>query len=547
MKRLSPHYLFFLLVTISCSAQIEAPETLIKENNIKAHIKTLASDDFLGRKPGTKGEQKTIQYIKSQLVASDVLPANNGSYFQEFKIQKVKFSESSPMVIHSKNNKRTYAFEKDFYAKTSYKLNQTVEVKAAEMVFIGFGIVAPEYNWNDYKDIDVKGKIVVVLFSDPGYHSKDPELFNGEQPTYYAGIRHKKREAAKHGAAGLIMIHDDAINWDAVKDESEAPIFIEGQPQLASDGLKFSGLISKALMNDLITDSDYKIDYVKSALAKDFSALPLQSKLSISLSATYEDLVSTNNVVGIVKGAKRPDEYVLYTAHWDHVGTRAPNMGKDSIFNGAIDNASGTAMQLEVAKAFSKMKKRPERSVIFLFTSAEEMGLLGAEYYAHNPLYPLNKTACVINADASFAVEKMRMVINVIESHTEMDVLVNKAASKLGREIVKTEGEELPGNVFQRSDHYPFVKKGVPAVWNVGNFEPLNGDKKEEEKIAAYMQHYHQVTDEYYEGFNAANITFDAQLNLLTGIEIANSTEWPNWNEGSAYKSIRDKSINDSN
>ena len=535
--------LFVMALVWSCKTQTNNPQNLIIEENINTHIKTLASDEFLGRKPGTEGEDKTVEYIKSQLEQSGVLPANGNSYFQEFKIQKVQYESSSDLEISSDEFNKTYTHEKDFYARTSYKLNETVTIDNTEMVFAGFGIVAPGYEWDDYKDVDVKGKIVVVMFSDPGYYSSNPNLFNGKQPTYYGGIRHKKREAAKRGAAGLIMIYNDAIDWESVKSDTNTPIFIEGQPELASDGLKFSGLISIPLMSDMLEASNYDKDYVQMALSEDFSIKPLKTRASLSLKSTFKDFVDTKNVVGLVKGSERPDEYVLYTAHWDHVGTRDASLGKDSIFNGAIDNASGTAMQLEVAKAFSKMKKKPERSMVFIFTSAEEMGLLGAEHYANNPLFPLHKTACVINADASFAVAKMRMVINVIESRTGMDAFVNKAAETLGREIIKTEGEEPPGNVFQRSDHYPFVKKGLPAVWNVGNSDPLNGDKKEEEKLASYMQHYHQVTDEYYEGFDGANITFDAQLNFLTGLEIGNSSEWPNWNEGSQYKVIRDECL----
>ena len=541
MKNCILFTLVIILNLVSCEAQQENPENLIREDVIVNHIKTLASDEFLGRKPGTKGEERTVKYIKEQLVHSGVEPANGKSYFQDFKIRKVQYGACSNLIIDSGFKQSEYQPEIDFFAKTSFNLNEDVVINEAELIFMGYGIVASGYDWDDYKDVDVEGKIVVVLFSDPGYHSKNPELFNGVQPTYYAGIRHKKREAAKRGAAGLIMIHDDAIDWDSVKNDKDAPIFVEGNPDLASDGLKFSGLISKSIMRNLLANPNY--DYVSEALRKDFKPLKFDAKATLSLNSTSKEFVSTRNVVGMVRGSKRPDEYVLYTAHWDHVGTRAAEVGKDSIFNGAIDNASGTAMQLEVARAFSTLNKKPERSMIFIFTSAEEMGLLGAEYYANNPLFPLNQTVCVINADASFAVAKMRMVINVIEGRTGMDAFVNKAADKIGREIVKTEGVEPPGNVFQRSDHYPFVKKGVPAVWNVGNFDPLNGDKKEEEKIAAYMQHYHQVSDEYYEGFNGANITFDAQLNFLTGLEIGNSSEWPNWNEGSEYKIIRDESM----
>lgn len=531
---------------IAIYSQDKQPENYIEEKNIVTHIKKLASDDFLGRKPGTKGEELTTRYIASQLKLLNIKPGNKRSYFQEFTIKEIVFSNSSSLSIHSKNGNKKYALTKDFYARTNSNLDRDVHISNTDMIFVGFGIVASRFKWDDYKNIDVKGKIVVVLDKDPGVYIKDPKLFNGVNPSYYGSIKYKKREAVKRGAIGVLVVQPNNRNWQEISN-GKNPIFPEGLPKLAYDGLKFSGYISKVLMNDLLSNSGQSFDYIQEATTNSFKPISLQSKATLTLRSTSKDLFKTKNVVGIIKGAKRPKEYIIYTAHWDHVGTRAGHLGKDSIFNGAVDNASGTAMQLEVARAFMTMKKKPERSIIFLFTSAEEMGLLGAEYYANHPLYPIQKTACVINSDASFPVEKMRMVINVINGFTEMDTIVSNAATKIGRGIYKSNpNTPPPGNVFQRSDHFPFVKKGVPAVWNVGNFDPINGDEKEVAKIGEFIRkHYHKVTDEFYEGFNVSNIAYDAQLNFLTGLEIANSKDWPNWKENtyySQYKTIRDKS-----
>ncbi|MDT7831761.1 M20/M25/M40 family metallo-hydrolase [Flavobacteriaceae bacterium S356] len=537
----------FISTLAVCKGQSKHPENNITDAAISAHIKKLASDEFVGRKPGTKGEELTTKYIAKHLGKSNIDPANGSSYFQNFTIKEIEFLSSSNLQIYSDNGKRSYKYGKDFHAKTTMEVNQKVTTSKAELIFVGFGITSSGYKWDDYKNVDVKGKIVVVLKGDPGMHTKNPKLFNGERPSYYGGIKYKKKEALKRGAVGLLVIQGKDQDWTTINQQKN-PLFPGNLSDLASDGLHFSGFISKTLMKQLIINSGSNFDPTEKGLKKEFTPISLKSKASITLKSTVKNKINTKNVVGILKGSKRPNEYIIYTAHWDHIGTRSGHLGKDSIFNGAIDNASGTAMQLEVAKAFSKMNKKPERSIIFLFTSAEEMGLFGAEYYANNPLYPLNKTACVINADASFAVEKMRMVINVANGFTEMDTLVSIAAKKIGRGIYKGDpNTPPPGNVFKRSDHFPFVKKGVPAVWNVGNFDPINGDKSQEAKIGEFIRkHYHKVTDEYYDGFIASNITYDAQLNFLTGLEIANSSSWPNWKENtyfSEYKAVRDKSM----
>ena len=551
MKVINISIVLFITLIISCKKKDVSPENLISKENISIHIQELASDEFLGRKPGTVGEEKTTTYIKDQLMVSNVLPANGSSYFQNFSIKKVSPLFNSNLHLSSQGKTKEYHFGKSFYANTSFAIDEKISIKDVEMVFVGFGIVSEYFKWDDYRNKDVKGKIVVVLHNDPGFYTKDPKQFKGIEPSYFGGLKHKKSEALKRGAIGLFEVYS-ADDWKTLMNDANAPIFIEGKPELASDGLKFSGQISSSVMKQIILNLGNDFNYIEKALSKDFSIIPLKTKASLSLESTSKNYINTKNVVGLIKGKKHPDEYVIYTAHWDHLGVKENYKGKDSIFNGAIDNASGTAMQLEVAKTFSNLNNKPERSIIFLFTSAEEMGLLGAEYYANNPLYPLHKTVCVINADASFAVERMRMVVNVTERYTEMDSIIDVFANKLGREIYKPDSDlPPPNNVFKRSDHFPFVKKGVPAMWNIGNFGPINGDSKEEEKIGDYVRnHYHKASDEFYEGFNSSNIAFDAQLNFLIGLEISNSSMWPNWKNNKfvlEYKKIRDESLQKNN
>ncbi len=530
------------LLTLYCFGQ--TPGT-ISEENIKSHIKTLASDEFQGRRPGTLGEEKTVNYLTTQLENLGIEPANGTSYFQEFTISRLIYEEPSGMTITTGNAKTTYLPSRDFYCKTSLKANEPVIVKNAEMVFAGFGIIAPEYNWNDYENLDVRDKIVIVMFSDPGFYTKDDSHFNGMSISPHAGIELKKKLAFERGAKGLIIIHNTFINWEMIGKSPSGKFsrsFIKGNHELISDGLMFSGMISIPMMETFMKDSGYSKDYVSLALSKEFQGLNLKSKLSVTNTSTTDEYLKTKNVLGILKGSKTPNEHIIYTAHWDHIGTRPSRFGKDSIFNGAIDNASGTAMHLEVARAFKNLKKKPQRSILFFFTSAEEMGLLGAEYYAENPLYPLKDAVCVINADGHFATNKMTTVTSILKGYSEMDKYVDNAAATINRNTVEDTSPSYL-NIFQRSDHYPLVKKGVPAVWAMGNQNPVKGGQEEAQKVVDYMQRYHRVTDEYYEGFNAQNIAADAQLNFLIGYELANSNDWPNWNEDVEFKKVREKSL----
>jgi len=535
-----------LLILTSCNGPRDIdPEKAIQANRIEEHIKTLASDAFLGRQPGTIGEPITINYIEEQFKKLGIEPANGESYFQEFEITEIAPVPPEKLTFKSSEKKIEFQVKKDFIAVTP-KVDELVSIKDKELVFAGFGIVAPEYDWDDYQNIDVKDKIAVVLYNDPGLYTQDSTMFEGLTPTKYSSSNYKKEEAFKHGAIGMLTIFHDTgltgLNWGLVEAMATRPTrYLKGEEPPMEQGVRFSGIVSIEMAETIIRESGHNFNYLEYALDRSFKPVTLGSTISVDVMSNKRTF-KTNNVIGMVKGDERPDEVIVYTAHWDHDGYIESSTQKDSVYNGAIDNATGVAMVLETARAYKNLKNKTDRSVLFMLTSAEEMGLLGSKYYAENPLYPLSKTVCVINADASHATEPMRVAVNVVKGYSdEIDKVVDSAAKRLKRKIIPDPTPQI--GAFYRSDHFPFVQKGVPAVWAVGGGEPMAGDSLQQVKIIEdYMKRYHQLTDEYYEGFIARNIAFDAQLNFLAGYYLSNSKEWPNWNEGVEYKAIREQS-----
>lgn len=533
------------IMLMGCNKENPNPENRITAAKIEEHVKIMASDAFLGRQPGTIGEPITIQYIEDQFKEIGISPAVGDSYFQEFEITEVAPIPPDIMTIKTGTKELTFKVKEDFIAQTP-KVDELVSIKDKEIVFLGFGIVAPEYNWDDYQDIDVQDKIVMVLYNDPGLYTEDDNLFQGVAPSKYSSSTYKKEEAFKRGAAGMLTIFHDTgltgLNWGLVQALATRPTrYLANQEPEQHESLPFSGMISIAMAKTLIRESGQDFDYIKKALGKDFKPLPLGLMASVDVMSQKRNF-KTNNVLGVLKGKSRPEEIIVYTAHWDHDGYVKNSTEKDSVYNGAIDNATGVAMVLETARAFNELDQAPERSILFFLTSAEEMGLLGSNYYAQNPIFPLNQTVCVINADASHATEPMRVAVNVLKGYSdEMDKVVDSAATLLGREIIPDPTPQI--GAFYRSDHFPFVEKGVPAVWSVGGGDPMEGDSIQQLKIIEdYSKRYHQLNDDYYEGFIAKNIAFDAQLNFLVGYLLSNSEEWPNWNEDVEYRKIRDES-----
>ncbi|GAB4248284.1 MAG: M28 family metallopeptidase [Ekhidna sp.] len=517
----------------------------IDSNRIEQHIATLASDAFLGRKPGTMGEHKTLTYLSQRLQEYGIEPANGDSYFQEFTISEVVPVLPETLTIKKGDDTFDLEVKEDFVAKTSH-YGRTISVKDAEIAFVGFGITAPEYGWDDYQNIDVEGKVVMTLFSDPGLY--DTTLFNGLSGTVHASISDKQTKAKQQGAVGFLTIFQDTgptgFNWPLVQAiATRSTYYLEGDEPNTSESIDFGGMVSIATAKKLLKLGGQPENYIEAALSKDFKPANLGVTASIQVSSELRKF-KTNNVIGMVKGTTKPEETIVYTAHWDHDGIAENPVNGDSILNGAIDNASGTAMVLETARIFSQLKEKPERSVLFFLTAAEEMGLLGAKYYTEDPLFPLEKTVAVINTDAAHATQPMRIAVNVLMGHSDMDSVVLSTAKEIGREIIPDPTPQI--GAFHRSDHYPFVQKGIPAVWAVGGADPMRGDSaKAMQIIYDYGPNkYHQVTDEYYEGFLMGNITLDATHNLLIGHQLATGNIWPNWVADSPYKPLRDSLLN---
>lgn len=547
MQRLNPIAVALLLLApfSNCDRRPAAPEQAITADLIEAHVKTLSSDAFLGRQPGTAGEPVTLGYLEEQFREMGIKPALGGSYLQEFTITEIAPVPPEEMVI--KKGADTYVFrvKEDFIAGTSF-VDEPITVSDREIVFAGFGIVAPEYQWDDYKDVDVTDKIVLVLYNDPGLYTQDSTLFLGAAPSPYSTSAYKKGEALKRGAAGVLTIFHDTgltgLNWGLVQAMATRPTrYLEGQEPPVTDLIPFSGMISIEMAQTILKASGNDPDYLKAALGENFRPVPLGVTASVEVLSRKRSF-KTSNVLGVLEGATRPDEAIVYTAHWDHDGYVKGGKAPDSVYNGAIDNATGVAMVLETARAYAALRERPQRSVLFFLTAAEEMGLLGSKYYVEHPVFPPEKTVCVINADASHATEPMRIAVNVTKGYSgELDRWVDSAAASLGREIIPDPMPQI--GAFYRSDHFPFVEKGIPAAWCVGGGDPMAGDSTEQMQIIeAYSSRYHQLDDEYYDGFIARNIAFDAQLNFLIGYYLSNSEQWPNWNEGTEYRELRDRS-----
>lgn len=531
--------LSFIILGCGTEKQTDLPKVVMDTLTIDRHLKVLASDDFMGRKPFTEGEEKTIYYLESELKAMGLKPGNGDSYFQDVPLVEITGTQSPKLVV--KGNGKTLDFEtnKDVVVYTQ-RVEEKTSIQDSELVYAGYGIVAPEYGWNDYEGLDVKGKTVIVLVNDPGFGSGDDELFKGDQMTYYGRWTYKYEEAARQGAAGVLIVHETVpagypwlvvqSSWTGAKlnlDDPNAPYMCAIQ-----------GWITRNTAVALFKEAGIK-DYSDLAKNKDFKAVSMGMKASVSVANEIKKDMS-RNVVGLVEGSKRPDEYVIYSAHWDHLGVGQPIDG-DSIYNGAHDNASGTTGLLAIAEAFGKLETKPERSVVFLFVTAEEQGLLGSAYYGQNPIFPPNQTAANINIDGLPAYGEMKDLTITGYGQSELDNYAIAEAEKQGRYVIP---DPDPGKgYFFRSDHFNFAKVGIPALYASGSFESKEkGVEFIEKKTEEYLGiRYHQPQDNYLpDEWDLKGIVQDATLLFNVGYRIANETYFPQWNDGSEFKAKRD-------
>jgi len=511
------------------------------------HVEILASDAFEGRGPATPGETKAIDYIISQFQAAGVQPGGdlkNGkrAWTQDVPLLRSTIVGNPSLSITSNGTAMPLAQGEQIAVRAALNGDKHVTLKNVPLVFVGYGVAAPERKWDDFKGVDVRGKLIVVLINDPDFDTGQGD-FGGKAMTYYGRWTYKYEEAARRGAAGVLIVHETApasYGWATVKNSNTNTMFdiVRADPKAVHT--PFESWIQRDLAVKLFADSGLDFDAMKKAArGRDFKPVPLKATLSADYGVDAAQIVS-HNVVGRIPGTRHPDETVVYSAHWDHLGVGQPDARGDRIYNGAVDNADGISLLIEMARAF-KAAPKPDRSVLFLAVTAEEKGLLGSEYYAANPLYPLGTTVGMLNTDAlSTAGPARDFSISGSAKLGLLDDLIQEG-TKLGRRF--TPDAEQEAGHFYRSDHFPMAKRGVPAI-SIGSGEDLVNGGVEAGKAwrEAYTRDkYHQPADEWTPAWNATGQALDAELLFNLGQRLANSREWPNWSEDSEFRAERDK------
>ncbi len=532
------------IVFAACSNQkSQNEESFITYNNIEKHIAELASDKYKGRAPMTEVEPLVLDYLEGQMKEIGLEAANNGSYFQDVPILSVTSTLSNTLDLETPAGKLSLK-KMDEYIAFSQKVEPEMSLESNDVIFAGYGITAPEFDRNDFEGVDVKGKTILVFVNDPGYGTTD-EYFKGNTMTYYGRWTYKFEEAARQGAKACFIIHETGpagYPWGVVRNNGETTkLFLDSEDGYR-DRCSFEGWITKESAEKLFEACGTSFDEMKQkANDKNFKPFALPVKASAHISSTFDRGVS-KNVCGLIKGKLKPDEVVVYAAHWDHLGVGTTING-DSIYNGATDNASAVSWMLEIARAF-KHAPQPERSLLFLAVTSEESGLLGSGYYAEHPFFPMNKTVACINTDVILFLGKFKDVTITGYGQSSLDGLLADEAQKQGRYIAADPNPE--NGMFFRSDQFPFAKKGVPALFAKGYIDAEKyGKEKTAELISDYWEYtYHKPTDEYHaENADLNGLVQDAELFYQVGSRLANSDLWPEWNEGSEFKAVREASL----
>jgi Zn-dependent M28 family amino/carboxypeptidase len=515
----------------------------ITTGDLASWVAELGSDSFMGRKPFTEGEKITVDYLAAQLEKIGFEPAFNGSYFQ--KVPMVEISTSVDEMIIAKNPKTIFRFRTpDEVAIVSPLETKSVFVSDMPLVFAGFGIVAPEYGWNDYSDLDVKGKIVVVMINDPGLYTRDSTLFRGREMTYYGRWTYKYEEAARQGAAGVMIIHETegaGYEYTIPRKSSISPKLYMRDYSKNYPVCSFTGWFSSKSAGRLLASCGLDTDSLRlEACKKGFKGFPLNVTGSVSChnEIRYDE---SSNVAGILKGSENPDECIIYTAHWDHFGIGEKENG-DSIYNGAVDNGTTMAWELSAGKAFSSLRKRPARSIILLFPTAEEQGLIGSQYYTEHPVIPMEKTVACLNNDLLLPVGRMKDVMITGLGQSELDDYAARAAKKQDRYIAGDPNAHT--GMYFRSDHFAFAGKGVPSLYARGSIESRKSGRQwaSEQERDYILNRYHRPSDNYEpEKWNFEGIREDAILAFTIGYELSTSDVFPQWKSGSEFKQLRNK------
>ena len=516
----------------------------INEQNIHLHVKELSSDKFEGREPGTVGGELTKEYIQESFKSSGLQPIKK-DFLLEVPLSKmeVNLDESYLKFKKAKNQRVLIPGEETVF--WSKRVQESIEIEDSEVLFIGYGIVAPEYEWNDYEGIDVKGKTLIALINDPGFKTQDPNLFNGNAMTYYGRWVYRFEEAARQGAEALIIIHETApasYPWKVVQNSWSGKQIDLKRPNLGMDRIKVEGWITDEVAEELFNEAGLDLGQLKEdALSSNFKPVPLKGvKMNAKLSNDLSFSVS-HNVGGIKVGSKRPDEYVLMIAHWDHLGKRESHSpSNDQIYNGAVDNATGVAGVIELANSFKNVAL--DRSLLFLAVTAEESGLLGSQYFAEYPPIELSNIVAGYNFDGILPTGKTRDVVVVGYGASELENILEEELNELDMYITPDPAPEK--GFFYRSDHISFAKKGVPMLYADGGVDINDGGLEAGSKMSNdYTQyHYHQPSDEYQDSWDLSGFKDHLEITRNMVLRLANSEEWPEWYEGNEFKAIREAS-----
>jgi Zn-dependent M28 family amino/carboxypeptidase len=526
-----------LLAGTAANAQTIPVETM------KDVTKELSSDAYEGRAPTTPAEDKTIAYIVQRFEKAGLKPGNKGQWTQDVPLVELTAGNVRPLVFTGGKAPVSLDYRKDMVIAT-YRVVPKVAIKDSDVVFVGYGINAPERGWNDYAGLDVKGKTVVILVNDPDYKSPDTKgLFEGRAMTYYGRWTYKFEEAARQGAAAAIIVHDSfpaSYPWGVVQSSWTGPQLEQDTPGDHMDQSQAIGWMQLDKAKALFAAAGKDFDTLAAAATqKGFKAVPLGVKASVSWENSIKRQAS-KNVVGILPGTGKPDEVVLYSAHWDHLG-RCDAVNGDDICNGAVDNASGIGGLVALAEAHAKAGPA-RRSIVFLAVTAEESGLLGSKFYAENPVYPLARTVGGVNRDSLNVIGKTRDFVLVGAGKSELEDLVKPIVAAEGRVIVPEERPEAGG--YYRSDHFSFAKLGVPMLYGESGDDLVNGGKEAGEKAAKdYTQNrYHKPQDEYDPNWDWSGAVSDLNVYYGLGRQLADGAAWPNWYPTAEFRAIRDKS-----
>jgi len=540
------------VLALSVSSALMAATPKFDGARISADVKELASDAYEGRSPATAGEEKTIAFLSKQFAAAGLQPGGDLKdgkrlWTQAVPLRKGDIVGAPSLALTSQGKPQTLTQGKEIAVRAAMNGASEVDIQNAPLVFLGYGVNAPERNWNDFKDVDLKGKIAVVLINDPDFETGEGS-FDGKGMTYYGRWTYKYEEGARQGALGVLIVHETApasYGWATVAGSNTNTMFDVVRDNPAEAHPLLEGWIQRDLAVDLFKRAGQDFEALKKkAQRPDFTPVELKGETLSAKYAVKTEVITSHNVAARLEGSKHPDETVVYSAHWDHIGVGKPDANGDTIFNGALDNASGTASLVELARGFAK-GPRPERSVLFLAVTAEEKGLLGSEYYATHPLYPLAKTVAVINMDGMAPFGPSRDF--GIYGSAKLELLDQLKDVAKGWDIRYTPDPKPEAGLFFRSDHFPFAKRGVPAVsysagqdWVDGGVEA--GKKASDDYTA---KHYHQQGDEWQPDWKFAGAARDLEVLYTLGNQLANSRAWPNWSDDSQFRATRDASATD--